>query len=57
MMDLPYAAEIVREFHASLSKEDFTVRQIACRKLWEDHMIPEGFHWDFVKKIKNLLTK
>ncbi len=52
--DLPYAPEIVRDFHASLSEDDFVDLQKACRKLWEDHMTPDGFHWDFVNKMRKI---
>jgi hypothetical protein len=52
--DLPYAAEIVRDFHAELSNDDFIILQKACRDLWFEHMTPDGFHRDFVKKIRSL---
>lgn len=53
--DLPHAPEIVRQFHASLSEEDFANLQHACRKLWQDHMTPDGFHRDFVHKMHNII--
>jgi hypothetical protein len=52
--DLPHAAEIVREFHAKLSNDDFIDLQKTCRDLWMEHMTPDGFHRDFVKKIRSL---
>jgi hypothetical protein len=52
--DLPHAAEIVRSFHAKLSNEDVFDLQRACRNLWVEHMTPDGFHQDFVKKINQL---
>jgi hypothetical protein len=52
--DLLYAAEIVRDFHAKLSNDDFIDLQKACRDLWLEHMIPDGFHRDFVKKINQI---
>lgn len=54
VLDLPYAAEIVADFHARLSKDDFIELQMACRKLWVDHMTHDGFEYDFAKKMKQI---
>jgi len=54
--DLPHAAEIVQDFHARLSDDDFIDIQKACRKLWLDHMTPDGFHRDFVHKMTSLIS-
>ena len=53
--DLPHAAEIVQDFHAKLTNDDFIDLQKTCRKLWLDHMTPDGFHRDFVRKITALI--
>ena len=55
--DLPHATEIIREFHANLSDDDFIGLQKACRQLWLEHMTPEGFHRDFVAKMQKIITK
>jgi len=55
LKDLPYAAEIIRNFHNKLSEDDFIDLQKACRKLWEEHMTQDGFHRDFVRKMKTFL--
>ena len=54
--DLPHAAEILQDFHARLSDDDFIDLQKACRKLWLDHMTPEGFYRDFVQKMTSLIS-
>ena len=54
--DLPHAAEIVQDFHAKLSNDDFIDLQKTCRKLWLDHMTPDGFHRDFVQKMTSLIS-
>jgi len=53
--DLPHAAEIVRDFHAKLSNDEFIDLQKACRDLWVEHMTPDGFHRNFVKKVKSII--
>jgi len=53
--DLPHAAEIVRDFHAKLSNDEFIDLQKACRDLWVEHMTPNGFHQDFMCKLKSLI--
>lgn len=55
--DLHHAPEILRAYHANLSADDFIDKQKACRKLWEDHMTPDGFHQDFINKIKKILNE
>ncbi len=55
--DLPHAAEIVRDFHARLSAEDFLERQKACRQLWLAHMTPDGFHQDFIRTMQLIIKE
>jgi len=50
---LENAAQIVRDFHARLTGEDFEGLQRRCRALWEEHMTPTGFHRDFVSRFIN----
>ena len=52
--DLPHAAEIVQNFHARLTNDDFIDLQKTCRQLWLEHMTLSGFHNDFVRKISRL---
>jgi len=54
MKDLPHAAEILRNFHARLSEDDFLDLQKACRRLWIEHMTPDGFHRDFISVINSI---
>jgi len=56
MKDLPHAAEILRNFHARLSEDDFLDLQKACRRLWIEHMTPDGFHRDFVRQMKKIIS-
>ena len=51
--DLPHAAEIVLDFHKKLSSEEFIALQKMCRYLWGEHMMPDGFYKDFVKKMQS----
>ncbi|MEA5466978.1 exostosin domain-containing protein [Leptothoe sp. PORK10 BA2] len=37
-------AEIVAEFHGRLSPSEFEDLQLACRKIWLEHLSPEGFY-------------
>lgn len=53
--DLPHAAEIVQDFHAQLSDDDFIDLQKACRKLWLDHMTPDGFYANLHAKLKTFI--
>jgi hypothetical protein len=55
VQDLPHAAEILRDFHTRLSADDFIDLQRACRALWLGHMTSEGFHRDFVNKVKSII--
>jgi len=55
MQDLPHAAEMVQDFHARLSDDDFIDLQKTCRQLWLNHMTPNGFYTDFVCKISKLI--
>ncbi len=41
--ELKQIGEKIADFHASLSPPDFVERQIACRKLWEEHLTLKGF--------------
>lgn len=53
--DLPHAADIVREYHDKMSPEAFIGIQRLCRWLWQEHMTPDGFHRDFVSKIRSMI--
>ena len=50
--ELPQAAEILLDYHQSLSNDQFVERQLACRELWERHFTVNGFHNDFITRIK-----
>lgn len=52
--DLPSIAERVSDFHHSLSPDDFVDLQIACRRLWEDWLSPEGFFSNFYRHLGQL---
>lgn len=52
--DLEHAPEIVRDFHARLSADDFIATQKLCRWLWQSHMTPDGFYQDLAYKLKEL---
>ncbi len=54
--DLPHAAEILRDFHARLSAEDFLGLQKTCRHLWLEHMTPDGFYYDFYEKFQSFFV-
>ena len=45
--DLPHLGNIIREFHARLSPQEFQDMQLACRKLWLDWLSPQGFFANF----------
>lgn len=45
--ELDRIGEKIADFHASLTPRDFMDRQLACRKLWEDWLSPEGFFRNF----------
>lgn len=52
--EVPFIAEKVADFHASLSAEDFEDLQVRCRQLWLDRLSKQGFfnhfheHFEFV---------
>ena len=52
--DLPNIADIVKDFHASLSSDDFVRLQKTCRQLWIKHMTKDGFFDDLISKISSL---
>lgn len=52
--DLPYAADILLEFHSKLTSEEFKSLQVTCRYLWLEHMIPDGFYRDLAGKITKM---
>jgi len=41
--------ERIREFHQSLSPEEFLELQVKCRGLWKTHLSPQGFFVNFYK--------
>lgn len=41
--ELKFIGEKITDFHSSLSPADFVELQLACRKLWEDHLTLDGF--------------
>jgi hypothetical protein len=45
--DLPHLGNIIREFHARLSPQEFQDMQLACRQLWLDWLSPQGFFANF----------
>ncbi|MEL7590327.1 MAG: exostosin family protein [Anaerolineaceae bacterium] len=53
MKDLPRAAEIVADFHARHSGDEFVELQRSCRKLWEEHFTPNGFYRDLREKLED----
>jgi hypothetical protein len=55
LKDLPRAVQIVADFHASLSNEDFIALQYKCRQLWEEHFTANGFYRDFQARIIELI--
>lgn len=52
LKDLPYSAEILRDFHSKLTDADFVDLQFTCRKMWLEHMTYDGFYRDFVRKMR-----
>jgi hypothetical protein len=42
--ELSHIGEKVAAFHEALSPDDFTERQLACRRLYEEWLSPEGFY-------------
>lgn len=51
--NLPKAAEIIRNFHAQLSEQNYLKLQNNCRQLWVKHMTVEGFYRDLVNKMND----
>ncbi len=45
--DLPHLGDVIREFHAGLSNQEFQDIQLACRQLWLDWLSPQGFFANF----------
>lgn len=45
--ELPYIDEKVADFHAEISEDEFTERQLGCRNLWESYLTREGFYAHF----------
>jgi hypothetical protein len=41
--ELKHIGEKIADFHSVLSPRDFIEMQVACRKLWEEHLTLEGF--------------
>jgi hypothetical protein len=52
--DLSSIAERVLDFHHSLSPDEFIELQIACRRLWEEWLSPEGFFRNFYRHVDRL---
>jgi Exostosin family len=49
--DVSSIAERVLEFHRSVTPDDFMDLQIACRRLWEERLSPEGFFRNFYRHL------
>jgi hypothetical protein len=45
--DLDRIGQIVADFHARLSPDDFSAMQHAARRLWEDYLTPESYYRRF----------
>jgi hypothetical protein len=45
--EIPYIAEKVADFHASLSSARFQELQLACRQLWVERLSRDGFYAHF----------
>ena len=41
------AGKIVAAYHARMSSQEFRERQLACRRLWEERLTPDGFYDHF----------
>jgi hypothetical protein len=52
--ELKHIGEKIADFHSSLSPADFIDLQIACRKLWEEQLTPEGFMNNIQNHLKNV---
>jgi Exostosin family len=42
-VDLPHLGQRIREFHASLTPQQFQERQLECRNLWLEWLSPQAF--------------
>lgn len=47
--ELKYVGEKLADFHAALTTADFVEKQIACRRLWEEHLTIDGFMEHFAE--------
>ncbi|MDD5434034.1 MAG: glycosyltransferase, partial [Nitrospira sp.] len=47
-------AEIVSDFHSSISPEKFIELQHECRKLWDDWISPGGFFTNFYRHLEDV---
>jgi len=45
--EVPYIAEKVADFHASLSRQRFRDLQYECRRLWQEYLSSDGFYQNF----------
>jgi len=54
--EIPYTAEKIADFHASLSNEQFVELQQACRQLWIDRLSGDGFYRHFHEHFDLLKT-
>lgn len=55
--EVPYVAEKVADFHASLSSEDFLDMQVRCRELWKERLSTQGFFDNFHEHFDVVLAK
>jgi hypothetical protein len=51
--DLDRIGEIVAEFHARLSPDDFVALQRACRRLWEERLTQESYYRHFHEHLRH----
>lgn len=55
--EVPFIAEKVADFHASLSAEDFESLQVQCRQLWQDRLSTQGFFYHFPEHFEFVLGR
>lgn len=55
--EVPYIAEKVADFHASLSPGDFQDIQMKCRELWKQRLSNQGFFEHFHEHFDTILAK
>ena len=55
--EVPFIAEKVADFHASLSAEDFENLQVQCRQLWLDRLSKQGFFNHFHEHFEYVLGR